>query len=808
MVAPASGNSQQFDVLLNFAVNEELFDEIEKKTSHIADETKRAQEMTRLYGEEIKKTYPDLYKQIEAERQAAEAMEKSKEAAKKYSVEIRNLRAQARAITSEVRLIRDQAEDLDRVFKPLALGGGLIVGSFLAFANKYVEGATEATQVTREWKAAQADLERSGQQVGEVLAREALPLLQEAAKVTRYLAGVLESHPEIAKATLYGGLLALAVGTIGKLYTQGLRLYADIKLDKAMALQFAAAELQLKASQNQLRAAGLQAEASGTKGLPTTGSNVGSKLGTIALYATAVTIGAELGTALGNKIGEAIAGGRTGLAGQGGFGVGDVIAGGVAASQTPSFIFARGLNRLGVISDETVEKMRVNQTEVVRFTAGLLGANKILNVIESLSPSKIEENLTQRPPSFLGGSRETQDKIVQAFSDWKQADAQIVQDAMEARKQIVADGEKAIVDITRNFTQQRAGIAAQFNSEAAQIAQRYQQETQKAEQDYQDERAQIVQDGNERIREIQEEEQEKREEIERDFAKAAAKAGADRDALALVQAQEARDEALAEAERGTQEAIAKERQETQQRLQELAVRYAQERLQRQQQYEQDLKENAIRRAQALKEAAERYQQELKQAREATAQKLKEAAEAANRERIERRQQFIAQLGDLGVTLNSERQLRVNAYNAMLADVTAWLNQMNAAFANATQSAGGIGSASGGTTTGLNSNPNFSGSGQYGTHDYSGYAYRGLYRMAQDGKPEWVMSGNDTRAAERAVGGQLTQQNVAQMISLMAAMRGSKEYVDNSVYGKDMTTRQIRDLKEDAARRLDRMLGNY
>lgn len=46
-----------------------------------------------------------------------------------------------------------------------------------------------------------------------------------------------------------------------------------------------------------------------------------------------------------------------------------------------------------------------------------------------------------------------------------------------------------------------------------------------------------------------------------------------------------------------------------------------------------------------------------------------------------------------------------------------------------------------------------------THDYTGYAYTRAYAMAQDGKRQFVMSGDMTRIAEQMLGGQLNQQAV-------------------------------------------------
>lgn len=770
MVAPGSTGAS-FDVLLQFSLDEEAQKRVENRTSTIADELQRIQKEAGKAGAAINDGF----------RAAATSIQKTDEDLKKVAQTATKttaqLKAEARALSAEASAIASSLESAQiGVFKNIAgqieglsrksiATGGLIIGGILAEANRFAQDAKNNTAETLAWRDATDQLAASRKRVDAILVREALPLIKQAASFASQAADVVEKHPEIVQNALNAGKILITLGTLGVIASKGIKLVADVKYLATIPTQLTAAKLQDMAADKQLQAAGLRLKELGLN------TNTGG-------VAPVANTGAGAAGLL-NSIGA--------------------IAIGLAISKAVVDGVNAGLRATGLDKPITEAQQKIAQTG--RAYPGIIppqmieDANKAKSSLEDLSTS-IKE---------LGGSRANQDAAVQAFSGWKQEDARIVQDAMEARKQIIAEGEAQIVSITANYTAQRTSIEQQYSQEAAQITTGYQADVLKAEQDYVKERAQIVEDGADRIREIQEEEQKKREEIERDYSKAAAAAADDRNALALVQAQEARDEALAEAESQANEAIAREKRETQERLAELAVRYAQERQQRQQQYEADLKENAARRAAALKEAADRYQAELKQAREANAAKLKEAAEAANRERIEKRNQFIAQLGDLGIMLNSERQTRQAGYNAMLGDLSAWIQQMGGIF---TQAANSLGTASGGTagTAGTTTNPNFP--GLYGTHDYSGYAYTGLYKMAQDGKKQWVLGGNDTRAAEQAVGGQLTQANMAQMIALMTAMRGSAQYTDNASYGRDLTTRQIRDIKLDNARMVDQMLGGY
>lgn len=90
-------------------------------------------------------------------------------------------------------------------------------------------------------------------------------------------------------------------------------------------------------------------------------------------------------------------------------------------------------------------------------------------------------------------------------------------------------------------------------------------------------------------------------------------------------------------------------------------------------------------------------------------------------------------------------------------------------------------------TGKSSNP---------VHDYTGYAYTGAYNMAQDGKRQFVLSGDATRMAERMVGGQLNQQAV-----LAGLSQGTTRNINinnrsrfSGEYTKEIKRQQDRDLR--------------
>jgi hypothetical protein len=66
----------------------------------------------------------------------------------------------------------------------------------------------------------------------------------------------------------------------------------------------------------------------------------------------------------------------------------------------------------------------------------------------------------------------------------------------------------------------------------------------------------------------------------------------------------------------------------------------------------------------------------------------------------------------------------------------------------------------------------------GIKDSGGYVDKGIYRMAWDSRREFVMSGSTTKAAERALGGSLSQDNLLAAIAMANGQNKSVEYYDN------------------------------
>ena len=192
-----------------------------------------------------------------------------------------------------------------------------------------------------------------------------------------------------------------------------------------------------------------------------------------------------------------------------------------------------------------------------------------------------------------------------------------------------------------------------------------------------------------------------------------------------------------------------------------------------------MKENAEQQAEQLKQAREAHEAQLKAEREQRAKQLRELQEGLIAERLRRRESFIEQIRELDDALLGERIIRQQHYANTLADVEAWAAQ----YREALKSALGSGT-------------------EAPVKDSGGYVSRGLYRMAWDGAPEFVLSNRTTRAAERIVGGQLNQDNFTNMLSLFEGLRNGVTYNDNRNFDSDVSARLRRDLQRDMQETLE------
>jgi hypothetical protein len=350
--------------------------------------------------------------------------------------------------------------------------------------------------------------------------------------------------------------------------------------------------------------------------------------------------------------------------------------------------------------------------------------------------------------------------IVEAFSDWKNDDARLIREATENRKKIISEGEREIAGITRDYASERVSINKDANQRRAEIVRSFEQESAEAERTYFEDRSRIQTEGDQRLEEMRADHLERLRQLESDSLDRQNELAGDRDALGLEREKERLAKEQEEEIRSFNIERGRAKQETSQRIADLDNQFAAERARRQAQYEQDLRENEAQRAENLARAAEAYQQEVRQAREATAAKLRELQEGLHAERLRRREVFLEQIRDLDASLLGERALRQRRYNEMLQDAEIFFQQYRRAMPSGSSFS---------TVTGT--------AGLIPTRDSGGYASRGLYGLAMNGIPEYILSGSTTRAAERAIGGNLSERALFGLFDRLGDVR-SAVYNDN------------------------------
>lgn len=694
MAVTPGATGASFDVLLAFALDEEANKRVQSGVSTMEQELKRLQEAAADVGPEFKESGEQIKKTSE------EIKQKNKEVAKSFEAGTQVVRKET---TAQIAALTKISGILGSLSNQALITGGLLAGGIFAEVNRFVkeqEGLEKSTSLTREWTRATEELGRARGRVDNVLLKEALPLLQQAARVATQASAFVESHPEIVSGALKAGVLLVGIGTIGSLISKGIKLTADVKYLATIPAQLAAARLQDIAANKQLTAAQLQARAK----IPGTGSGL---LGGAAILA---------GGAAFAKIGS-------------------------EASQFGASLF--GTTPVKFWQD-LISKVSESLPFIKQFTDGIFGVGGAAADASGLLSGAIGQ--------IRGSANEAE--IVKAFSDWKEEDRQMITEAAENRKKILADAERDIAGITRDYASQRAQISRRFAEESSKLRDRFDKENTDAERRYLEQRVEASRGAEDRIREIQEESRERRAQLEKESADRQEDFSRARDALGLVKEQRRLAEAKEEEERSTTQSVQQVRRETAARLAEIDNQYQSERALRAQEFEQSMKELSARRAAEFKEAAEAHAQELRQSREATSQKLRELQEGLNAERARRREVFIAQIRDLDSALLGERGIRNRHYEQMLAEVEQWAANFR-------------GRVSGALSSLLSSTS----SGAVGTRDSGGYADRGIYRLAWNGNKEFVMSNSTTKAAERAIGGAITQEG---LIRLLAGAGPSRE----------------------------------
>lgn len=663
---------------------------------------------------------------------------------------------QIKAVKAQARELREISNRLASDFRGLFIGGAAIAGGIFAIANKYVKDAKEATEVTEQWKEAQEDLAKSGNRIGAVFAEEALPLLLKATELAGKAASFIESHPEIVRAALNVGLITAGIGAIGVAVSKGIRLYADIAYLVAVAQEQAgikqferAVDKFLLGTAQFSKAGGVQAVAGKTTGKL-------AALGLLTEAGGATALGASLAAALGVALGASINDLITKITGKGAY-TNQFLT--VGANNLGQNVLSPVAQRVSGISPEEAERKTLVFTALIGKLTGAIDENSPLWIKAAAAVKKSGDDLKNAEDSLEGVQASEQfEKLLSAYERYKADDLQLVQDHYRERAQIIGESLQQEEQATRRMNDGIARVRSQAGGAIRQATQQFNEENRRAEVEYANQRAQIVRDGGIEIQRIEQGLQERLRKLALDHGERMDDLSRSRDALGLVKEQRRYNQERSEETRAANLEIRQRRQDLAVRLQELQQSFEQERAQRLTEFQARLQEIRTNAAAQIAELRTQHQAELREIREQRVARIRELDQQFLDERKRRTQQFLQQVRDLDASLLGEQNLKKSYQAKMIADLDKFL----AAYR---QKIGSL----------ANSRP----AGKW----MGGYAAYGTYTLGDSpgggrGKSEYVMTGSTTEAAERLLGGQLTQEKILSAMGMYAGARNAFNYQDN------------------------------
>jgi hypothetical protein len=641
------------------------------------------------------------------------------------------------ANTNELRTMTREGMLAANMFNTLgnasAIAGASIEAGVWGTAAKYIKDATQANEITDAWKNNTNLISTNTDKIGQVMATAVLPQYQQWGQLSGEIASFLQAHPEIATDANMAGELLVGAGAIMKAVGTGIRLVTDIAYISAVNSQTAATIAQTAATEGNtaaLSSNGLM----GAGGL----SGAAATIGTVVLSATSVVLGAEIGTQIANSLNNAIHPGDQ--AKYGNYGLTDVLTSGtevsMALGRDAAIILGEHIPALSSLTDK-YQKANLGMAE---WIASMFGATDTLKRLQALDPSS---STTMASSYQLSGAQQAQftSGVVKAYESYykaEQTDAQNNADAIVKIKQDEYNTEQKDAQANADKV---ASIESNYQNTVAKDTQAFLTQQQNSEQNFQRQRANEIQNENENIIKAEQNLQLRLRELQQTHNDKMYDLVANRDALGIVQEnrsyQEQRNSAIAQ----TNLQIAQEKQALAIRLQQEAQTYADQQQQRADAFAQQLTDAKAQEELQLKQQAEAYATQIEQAKKDEQTKLQQQQDAYNKQEIALRNSLVSQINDLYWSLDSEALMKSQYYQLMLTDATQFMQQYKAALDPSMPAITGSGISAAGTAA---------------VHDYSGYAYTGTYQMAQNGQPEYVLSGAATRAAESMLGGQISE----------------------------------------------------
>lgn len=600
--------------------------------------------------------------------------------------------------------------------------GAAITGGGFKLASDYIksveEGVTGASETSREWNKQMEAIKKSSLQIGAVVAKQTVPLLERGAQILAKVAAFIEKNPEMVGTAMKAGLvitgLSAIVGFIGK----GITLTTDVAfLLAAKEVAFAGEEMAGAATGMNVAAdkfVGATAAMNGGAGGKAAAGAAGIGLGGAAIVA-AVVAAAAIGT---DKIFDTIQ-------------KRDVKMGDYITELKQMLSFSAG--GAGMLSQKMFNSL-VPKSFEIQGDRGLEWFGKVakaLGLIEK--PANAAADALTGLSDVLANSLK-RDEALKAFEQYKADDLELLRKYYADRKKIEVDAQADILKANENLAR---GIAKALQDQANAISKAnadYKADEEKAAAKYNEDRRKILQDAGDEILKLEADLQEKLRKLKMDYEERETELVAQRDAVGLIKNRKKYLQDVAEAQRETNREIAERRAEIGKRLKELQREYELERAQRYNDWVAKIKEIQTQTQEEIKQLRAKHAEELKQIQIDRNNKLKELNISLVEERKRRYNAFIAQIRDLDAALLGETNRKKQYYSLMLKDLDAFLAKYRAGMASMQAAVP--------------------------SKQVGGYVNGGLYRLHSG---EYVLNPGTTSILESMLGRKLTQSAVLQAV---------------------------------------------
>jgi len=630
-------------------------------------------------------------------------------------------RERVRAATEEVRRYNQGISDttkatngMGKAMSMAMLGFGLQMSgrqlqgmgaSFFGMASNFADNADEGNAAAQRWQAAMERIEAAQMSIGETLATTLQPMLEQIADLAEKAAAFADKHPEVVKAAA-----GLAAGT----FMAGTAMMAI-----GMPMNIVATGMQL---------GGLMGIGGGAGGAAagTAGAGIGAAAVPV-IAGLVVSVLAYMGASwIFDKLKQP---GQEGMLEEAG-----------KSSLMLSGMFSVGLAKL---------------TDTLGLTDGAAeraarGAQKMVTAFDAIGEGAPKAGAALQK-AF---DKEKWASAVNAFIDYRKAEAdaeqqyserrsQIVRDYAEQRSEIEARYEQQRTQIMQNYARTRARAEQDFQRQQDQAAEDFARSESQAYADYQQQRSEAVSSYNQQIEDLEKSHRERLRKMAEDHEGRVEELVAARDALGLVAEQRRYRREKAEENRSYQQQRQQARQDLRNQLAEMDAEYQAERASR-----------AAEFARKQQEAQEEFDLQQQRRKEDYQRQLSELETSHRQQQQEAQRHYQDQLTQLSKTYQEEKRRRLQAFNQQLIDLGVHTGKVKQEwdrfyadmetklreFINRANSMGNDAGAS---------------------RAFGGYAGFGMYRLgdAPGGGPggrEFVLNATTTRQAERFVGGGLTQ----------------------------------------------------